>query len=1029
MYNMSIGRPFYPQRSFVSIVITNHTTIARHEFFIHKWSPKPKENDAVLENLMMYIYCVMYLIFLLNNSHFLAFVLCLLLLIGNIEPNPGPNVASQPNITHGQLNIAHINSCSLLPKLDLIELEMSDNDIILVSETHLDKNIHDDDLLLKGFQKPIRKDRNRYGGGVAIYVNSNIYVCEKPEFGSDDLEILWVEINTAHLKAMVGVIYRPPQSDISFWKKLENNINPILDLNIPIFLGGDFNVDMLANRAGHLGNLLTRLNLENVVKEPTRITDTSATCIDLFVTNRLNFILDVRVLPNFCSDHCPVKIEVSMKISKQKSYKRKIRKYEQADFASISNELESRNWSALFENNSVNENYSQFLNILNETCDKYIPSKVVVIRPDDKPFMNSSIRKAIRKRNRVHYKAKTTNNPGHWAQYRALRNDVIKLVRDAKAQYKDKLTSQLIDKNIPPGKWWRIAKSVCKLNKCNRVTPPLNHCGRIVIHPSEKCDIFNKYFSNISHIDEEPSLPTETISPETNCPEFFISEQEVKDQLDILNSSKPSGPDGVAPMILKKISISLVSPLTFLFNQSLQCGRLPYIWKRSHVTPVYKNKGSMSEVSNFRPISLTCVLCKMMEKILVKHMHNYVLEHHIITKHQSGFQPKDSTVYQLLNIYNTILSNLDIGKDVRFLFCDVSKAFDRVWHRGLLFKLRKIGINGKLLNWITDYLDDRKQKVVMDGFSSGWEEVDAGVPQGSVLGPFLFLIYINNIIDGLNCNIKLFADDTSLFVIIDDQNYMQAADMLTSDLSHIHDWSKQWAIRFNPDKTESLLFTRRNVEDHTVYFGSPENPVKDVTSHTHLGLNFQNNCKWRDHINQIYTKACGRLNILRMLKYQVSRKVLINLYFSFIRPVIEYADIVWDNCTLHEANLLESVQVEAGRIITGLRVNSSKSKMYAELGWEPLHKRREKHKLILMYKIIHGHAPNYLYELFQPYEENVHSYNLRNQTSSDNLRIPFCNTISYEKSFVPSTIRLWNNLPSSTKSSPSVHMFKKKVKF
>ena len=159
----------------------------------------------------------------------------------------------------------------------------------------------------------------------------------------------------------------------------------------------------------------------------------------------------------------------------------------------------------------------------------------------------------------------------------------------------------------------------------------------------------------------------------------------------------------------------------------------------------------------------------------------YVLEYHIITEHQLGFQPTDSTVNQLVYIYKTIISNLDIGKDIRFIFCDISKAFDRVWHTGLLYKLRKIGIDGNLLSWVTDYLDDRKQKVVLDGFSSGWAEIDAGVPQGSVLVPFLFLIYINDIVDDLDCNIKLFADDTSLYVIVDEQNYIQAADMLSTD--------------------------------------------------------------------------------------------------------------------------------------------------------------------------------------------------------------------------------------------------------
>ena len=238
--------------------------------------------------------------------------------------------------------------------------------------------------------------------------------------------------------------------------------------------------------------------------------------------------------------------------------------------------------------------------------------------------------------------------------------------------------------------------------------------------------------------------------------------------------------------------------------------------------------------------------------------------------------------------------------------------------------------------------------MVLDGFSSGWEGIDAGVPQGSVLEPFLFLIYIDDIVDDLDCNIKLFANDTSLYVIVDEQNYIQAADMLSTDLYHIHNWSHNWAIKFNPNKTESVLFTRRNINNPSVYFGDMDNRVTDVNTHCHLGLDLQSNCKWGDYVSNIYKKACDRMKILRMLKYQVDRNVLINIYLSFIRPILEYGNVIWDNCTQNEANLLENVQVDGGRIITGLRVNSSRSKLYNELGWEPLYKRREKQKLILL---------------------------------------------------------------------------------
>ena len=207
-------------------------------------------------------------------------------------------------------------------------------------------------------------------------------------------------------------MYRPPQSDASFWQKLEGSIQPINDLNIPVLLADDFNIDMMGNQCTPLKNLLTRLNLTNVVGEPTRITPSSATCIALLVTNRPNLILNVDISSNFCSDHCPVSADVNVKVNKQLCFKRIIKIYDKADYASMNDELNIIDWNTIFHNKTINDDYSNFLSTINRVCDKHIPSKVVVIRPDDKPFMNSSIRKAIRKRDRIHYKAKSKKNTG-----------------------------------------------------------------------------------------------------------------------------------------------------------------------------------------------------------------------------------------------------------------------------------------------------------------------------------------------------------------------------------------------------------------------------------------------------------------------------------------------------------------------------------------------------------------------------------------------------------------------------------------
>ena len=234
---------------------------------------------------------------------------------------------------------------------------------------------------------------------------------------------------------------------------------------------------------------------------------------------------------------------------------------------------------------------------------------------------------------------------------------------------------------------------------------------------------------------------------------------------------------------------------------------MPKIWKQANVSPIHK-KNDPSDVSNYRPISLLSTVGKVLEKIVHKYVFNFFRDNNVIITLQSGFVPGDSTVNQLIDIYNTFCKALDEGKEVRAIFCDISKAFDRVWHKGLLFKLKSAGVTGSLLTWFSDYLNDRKQRVVLPGASSSLTSVKAGVPLGSILGPLLFLLYINDIVEDINSSIRLFADDTSLYIIVD--NPFQAAEQLNSDLQKIHRWAAKWLVTFNPGKSDSILLSRKH---------------------------------------------------------------------------------------------------------------------------------------------------------------------------------------------------------------------------
>ena len=265
---------------------------------------------------------------------------------------------------------------------------------------------------------------------------------------------------------------------------------------------------------------------------------------------------------------------------------------------------------------------------------------------------------------------------------------------------------------------------------------------------------------------------------------------------------------------------------------------------------------------------------------------------------QSGFIPGDSTVNQLTFLYNTFCQALDSGKEVRAVFCDISKAFDRVWHVGLLHKLKAAGITGEVLDWFKHYLSDRKQRVVIPGAVSDWVFIRAGVPQGSILGPLLFLLYINDIVNDIGSNIRLFADDTSLYIVVDDP--ITAANCLNTDLEKISRWAATWLVSFNPAKTESLLISRKLNRPQHPALSMQNHQINEVDSHKHLGIYLSNDCTWHEHVNYIKEKAWFRINVMRKLKFKLDRNSLEIIYTAFIRPLLEYGDVIWDNCTEYE---------------------------------------------------------------------------------------------------------------------------------
>ena len=314
-------------------------------------------------------------------------------------------------------------------------------------------------------------------------------------------------------------------------------------------------------------------------------------------------------------------------------------------------------------------------------------------------------------------------------------------------------------------------------------------------------------------IDTGSAIPEHIPVTSTLINTFAISEEKILQIIRSLNPNKAHGWDEISVRMIKLSDAALVAPLKIIFTNCLRSGIFPQIWKHANVVPVQK-KNEKNLKGNYRPISLLPIFGKILEKFIYDSLYSHLVSSDLVNPNQSGFRPGDSTVNQLISITHTIFKAFDCYPplDVRSVYLDISKAFDRVWHDGLIYKLKRCGVSGSLLSLLESFLKDRKQPTVLNGQNSSWRDISAGVPQGSILGPLLFLVYINDLTEYLRCNVKLFADDTSLFTVVQDSN--SAASDMNQDLELISQWAHDWRMSFNPDPQKQaveLIFSRKKM--------------------------------------------------------------------------------------------------------------------------------------------------------------------------------------------------------------------------
>lgn len=522
---------------------------------------------------------------------------------------------------------------------------------------------------------------------------------------------------------------------------------------------------------------------------------------------------------------------------------------------------------------------------------------------------------------------------------------------------------------------------------------------------------------------DKGDLPSDTIpnrqDDPTTMPDIDISLNGILKLLNNLKPGKAAGPDKLKPLLLKELREEIAPIIKVIFDRSLQTGQLPAEWIKANVMPVFK-KGDKTLAANYRPISLTCILCKVLEHVLASNIVKHLDEQGVLYDLQHGFREKRSCETQLVMLVEDRTRGASVGKQTDLILLDFSKAFDKVNHSKLLWKLHSYGIRGRVLSWIKAFLGNRSQRVVIDGEESDSIPVTSGVPQGSVLGPILFLIYINDLPDEVCSQVRLFADDTALYLTLESK---ADSSTLQNDLDILSTWETRWDMEFNPGKCQVVQVTgSKSKKPINTSYTLHGQVLETVTCAKYLGVDISSNLSWNPHIDRIVGSANRTLGFIRRNIKTKMPKVRERAYNTLVRPQLEYASAVWDPHTKERISQIEQVQRRAARwTVNNFDRELSVTQTLEELGWRTLDQRRADARLCLFYKIVYGLVAVPIPAYIQPSSREsryTHPLTFRQVLTSKDY---------YKYSFFPLAIVQWNALPRSVVCLQSLEAFKAEV--
>ena len=884
--------------------------------------------------------------------------------------------------------------------------------------------------------------------GVFILVRNSLICTEQPQFQTN-CEILWVKIEISGSRPLfVGAYYRRVEDDLESLREFQDSVSRVREHSDNVWVLGDFNLPMLSwpesspemkPDCSHKQvydfflSTIADYNFTQVVTEPTR----KDNILDLFLTTNPTLINKVNCSPGL-GDHDVVSAEALLKPTLHKQKPRKVFIFSKADWPTLKAKMKLYQQSFLSNHygQTVEQLWTDFTTTLDKLVQECIPAKLIRGK-SSLPWITQEIKRLIRKRDSLYRKFKRSGDSDIKTKFQTLRQQIKKKIKDSYQAYLENLLG-LNDEDSKCDS--KKLFSFLKNSRCDQQgIPPLKHDNILYSDTKTKANLFNQQFNSVftpkeplslsrlasmrvQDLKKAGGLPSDTTPDSlqdsaTNMPEINISENGLIKLLQNLKPGKAAGPDKLKPLLLRELREEIAPIIQIIFDRSLKTGKLPADWMKANVMPVFK-KGDKSLAANYRPISLTCILCKVLEHILASNIVKHLDGQGILYDLQHGFREKRSCETQLIMLIEDLARNASVGKQTDIILLDFSKAFDKVNHSKLLWKLHQYGFRGHVLNWVRAFLGSRSQRVVIEGEESESIPVTSGVPQGSVLGPILFLIYINDLPDEVCSQVRLFADDTALYLTMESED---SGPTLQSDLDILSMWETRWDMEFNPSKCQvvHVAGSKRPVKRDYILHGQV---LESVTCAKYLGVDISGSLTWNSHIDRITGSANRTLGFVRRnIKTRMS-KVRETAYNTLVRPQLEYASAVWDPHNKNRISQIEQVQRRAARwTVSNFDRKASVTEIVQDLGWRTLDQRRADARLCLFFKILHGLVAVPLPDYIQ------HSTRISRYCHSMTFRQVSTSTDYYKYSFFPLAIVQWNALPQSVACLQNLEVFKTTV--